>query len=76
MIPYRPIPSDSNNLDRSGHLITLGSNKDTDLANDAKPPMEGATKIARLLLDKWTTSGSGPVAAILDENQTQEDRKK
>lgn len=76
MIPYRPISSNPANLDRSGRLITYGPSIDNNFGNDTKPSMEEATKSVRLLLDKWTTSGSAPVAAILNEEQNEDGDKR
>ena len=72
MIPYRPISSNPANLDRSGRLIAFRPSIDERLETDAKPPMVEATKSVRLLLDKWTTSGSAPIDAILNEEQNQD----
>lgn len=72
MIPYRPVSSNPANLDRSGRLIAFRPSIDDRFETDAKPPMEEATKSVRLLLDKWTTSGSAPIDAILNEEQNQD----
>ena len=72
MIPYRPTSSNPANFDSSGRLIAFKSSTDNRFESGAKPPMEEATESVRLLLDKWTTSGSAPIDAILKEEQTQD----
>lgn len=62
MVPYRPRPLRQINSDR---LIPY----EEDLDNDNK---QGATNSVRLLLDKWTNSGSAPVSEILIEEATKE----
>ena len=66
MIPYNPASSTAAYLDSSNRLIPygLGAVPGSDL--NPKPAMREATKSVRLLLDKWTTSGSTPVSDILD----------
>ena len=76
MVPYRPIAPNPAKFDRSGHLITIGPSRHTRLETDSKLAMEEATKSVRLLLDKWTTSGSGPVSAMLNEKATRDDYKR
>ncbi|KAL8869782.1 MAG: hypothetical protein Q9174_004014 [Haloplaca sp. 1 TL-2023] len=60
MIPYRP-----NFLRpiRSDYLLTEGQVSDP----HAESATKEATKSIRLLLDKWTTAGSGPVSNALDQ---------
>ncbi|KAL8788755.1 MAG: hypothetical protein Q9195_007162 [Heterodermia aff. obscurata] len=74
-ILYRPISSNPVNHDRSGHLITFRPSIDNRFEDDANSPMEEATKSVRLLLDKWTTSGSAPIDAILNEEQAEDNIK-
>ena len=65
MVPYRPrLP----NRIRSDYLIPGGQGPDS----DTKSATQEATNTVRLLLDKWTTSGSAPVSSILDEEATRE----
>ena len=58
MVPYRPNAAYSTQRNR---FISAGS--------DTVPgsAMEEATRSVRLLLDKWTTSGSAPVSKVLTE---------
>ena len=60
MIPYRP-----NFLGplRSDYLLTNGPIADS----RTESATQEATKNIRLLLDKWTTAGSGPVSHALDQ---------
>ena len=65
MVPYRPrLP----NQIRSDRLIPGGQGQDS----DTKFATQEATNSVRLLLDKWTTSGSAPVSNILDEEAARE----
>ena len=69
MVPYRPAASNSRLISHSnGHLISTARNSN---ANDTapKPAMEEATESVRLLLDKWTNSGSAPISDFLDEDE-------
>lgn len=60
IVPYNPvIPAPI----RSGLLISGGQGSDS----GTKSATQEATNSVRLLLDKWTTSGSAPVSNILDE---------
>ena len=65
MVPYRP-----GGLDpiRSDRLISDKQDHD----RGTKSATEEATNSVRLLLDKWTTSGSAPVSNILDEEAARE----
>lgn len=65
MVPYRTRVS---NGIRSDRLIPDRHGIDSDL----KSATQEATKSVRLLLDKWTTSGSAPVSTILDEEAARE----
>lgn len=60
MVPYRPSRYDSI---RSDHLLSSGPAPD----GGAKPAVQEAIESVRLLLDKWTASGSALVSNILDE---------
>lgn len=60
MVPYRPNLPDPNRSDR---LICGGQSSDS----GTKLATHEATNSVRLLLDKWTASGSAPVSNILDE---------
>lgn len=65
MVPYRPRGPERISSDR---LISDGQDPDS----GTKSATEEATKSVRLLLDKWTTSGSAPVSNILDEEAARE----
>ena len=65
MVPYRPGGPERLASDR---LISDGQGPDS----GTKSATEEATNSVRLLLDKWTTSGSAPVSNILDEEATRE----
>lgn len=65
MVPYRPRPLRQINSDR---LIPYKQDPD----DDTKDLSQGATNSVRLLLDKWTNSGSAPVSEILTEEATKE----
>lgn len=58
MVPYRP------NVTHSAHR-----NRFISAGPDTAPrsAVESATETVRLLLDKWTTSGSGPISELLAE---------
>ena len=60
MVPYRPKPLHQVNSD---HLIPYRQGPDSGTHDSAQE----ATNSIRLLLDKWTKSGSAPVSKILDE---------
>ena len=65
MVPYRPrVPSPI----RSDYLLAGGQ----DLDNSTETKTEEATNSVRLLLDKWTTTGSAPISNILDEEAAEE----
>ena len=59
LIPYSPRPTDP----RKQQLLISGV-VDT---KSKRPVMQEATESIRLLLDKWTTSGSAPVSDVLSE---------
>jgi len=65
MVPYRPrLP----NLIRSDRLICGGQ-----ISNSGRTSAkQEATNSIRLLLDKWTNSGSAPISNILDEEAVKE----
>ena len=65
MVPYRPANPDSIPSDR---LIAGGNGLDS----GATSATQEVTKSVRLLLDKWTTSGSAPISNILDEEAARE----
>lgn len=65
MVPYRPPGPERLASDR---LISDGQGPDS----GTKSATEEATNSVRLLLDKWTTSGSAPVSNILDEEAARE----
>ena len=71
MIPYRASGSIPSGPSTSNRLISAEPIS-SDL--DAKLAMEEATKNVRLLLDKWTTTGSAPVADILEEEPARESK--
>ena len=59
MVPYRPVNSNSILSDR---LIAGGHGPDSGTTSATQE----VTKSVRILLDKWTTSGSAPISDILD----------
>lgn len=65
MVPYRPRPLHQINSDR---LIPYRQDSDSDIENLSC----GATHIVRLLLDKWTNSGSTTVSDVPKEEATKE----
>lgn len=65
MVPYRLGGPERIASDR---LISDGQGPDS----GTKSATEEATNSVRLLLDKWTTSGSAPVSNILDEEAARE----
>lgn len=65
MIPYKPKAPDRIRSDR---LIPAGQGPDV----NTKSVTQEATNSVRLLLDKWTTSGSAPISNILDEEAARE----
>ncbi len=68
MVPYKP---GGPALIRSDHLISGGDSQDSGTASATQE----VTKSVRLLLDKWTTSGSAPTSNILDEEAAREEDK-
>ncbi|KAL8706837.1 MAG: hypothetical protein Q9225_007904, partial [Loekoesia sp. 1 TL-2023] len=65
MVPFRPSRYNPVRFDR---LISNGQ----DPGSRTKSATEEAINSVRLLLDKWTTSGSAPVSNILDEEAATE----
>lgn len=66
MVPYRHNAAYA----RQGTLfISAGPDGSTRPATVTGSAMEEATRSVRLLLDKWTTSGSAPVSEILAETE-------
>ncbi len=65
MIPYKPKAPDRIRSDR---LIPAGQGPDV----NTKSVTQEATNSVRLLLDKWTTSGSAPISNVLDEEAARE----
>lgn len=63
MVPYRPNVAYSTQWNRS-----ISAGPDT----VQRSAMEEATRSVRLLLDKWTTSGSAPVSELLAETESKE----
>lgn len=66
MVPYKPGRPDPIRSDR---LISGGDGPDSGTISATQE----VTKSVRLLLDKWTTSGSGPISNILDEEAAREE---
>ena len=66
MVPYRPNAAYST----QGNLF-ISAGPDGSTRPDTVPgsALEEATRSVRLLLDKWTTSGSAPVSEILAETE-------
>lgn len=67
LIPYKPLFFKPSMSDR---LLANGVGSDGSEKHEAP----GATNSIRLLLDKWTVSGSAPVAGMLEE-ESEKDRK-
>lgn len=65
LVPYRPRPFHQINSDR---LISYRQGPESSI----KHSTQEATNSVRLLLDKWTNSGSAPVSNILDEEAAKE----
>lgn len=63
MVPYKPNVAYSTQWNRS-----ISAGPDT----VQRSAMEEATRSVRLLLDKWTTSGSAPVSELLAETESKE----
>ena len=63
MVPYRPSAAYSTQWNP---FISVGPN------TVQRSAMEEATRSVRLLLDKWTTSGSAPVSGLLTETENKE----
>lgn len=76
MIPYEPSTSVPPYRDRSNYLISAGSNQTPGLEIGPKPAINEANRSVRLLLDKWTTSGSAPVSHILDAEATKDSQER
>lgn len=69
MVPFRPRPSPEFNSDRLLDLSSWGPDR------GAKTATQEATDSVRLLLDKWTTSGSAPVSNLLDEEAARDEKE-
>ena len=69
IVPYRPIPPKLMNPNRLISLDGRGPDR------DAKTATQEATNSVRLLLDKWTTSGSAPVSDLLKEEAARDNRE-
>jgi hypothetical protein len=65
MVPYRPRLPNSTQSDR----LICGGQSSNSGRTSAK---QEATNSVRLLLDKWTNSGSAPISNILDEEAAKE----
>lgn len=70
MIPYRPRAPGA--YPTHPHLLTGAGPGVARQATDPKPMMEEVTNSVRLLLDKWTTSGSTPVSDVLVETASKD----
>lgn len=75
MIPYRPTYPNTRFLNQPRLLLSAVPDGPSIPDTDPKPAMEEATRSVRLLLDKWTTSGSAPLSKLLENaaNDTQEE---
>lgn len=69
MVPYRPAASNPKHINQSNSLIYVTPRSSNFLDTNQKLAKEEVTKSARLLLDKWTTSGSAPVSDLLAEEE-------
>lgn len=74
MVPYRPTHSITGYFNQSRLLISAVPDGPSRSDTDPKPAMEEATRSVRLLLDKWTASGSAPLSTFLEsaDNVVQE----
>lgn len=68
MVPYRPAASNSRIISQPNGQIISTTRSSNAIETSPKPAMEEATKSVRLLLDKWTNSGSAPISDLLDED--------
>lgn len=69
MVPYRPAASNPKHINQSNSLIYITPRGSNSVDTNLKFAKEEVTKSARLLLDKWTTSGSAPVSDLLAEEE-------
>jgi hypothetical protein len=67
MVPYRSRSSYSTTTRTSQRFLTEGENTPDSPDTELSDSVGEASRSARLLLDKWTTPGSLPVAKILGE---------
>ena len=75
MVPYRQGTPNTAHPERWNRLISSGAGGATNMVTEAKPAMEEATDSVRLLLDKWTTSGSAPLSDLLIEDSSKDTRR-
>lgn len=75
MVPYTPRTSNAAHSEPWNRLISSGAGEAVSMLTDAKPAMEEATNSVRLLLDKWTTSGSAPLSDMLIEESLKDPRR-
>lgn len=68
MVPYRPKVQTSIRQDR---LIQNGQDSEGNVQSTG----EGAIESVRLLLDKWTATGSGPFSEVLDNEVASEGKE-
>jgi hypothetical protein len=76
MVPYRPTISNEARYNQSNCLVPVKRGGPARSDTDPKPAMEEATNSVRLLLDKWTTSGSAPVSDMLVEKAAKDSQDK
>lgn len=72
MVPYTPTNSRAAYFHQSKLLLPAAPSETARSGTDRKPAMDEATKSVRLLLDKWTVSGSAPVSDLLIESATKD----
>ena len=63
-IPCRPTTFNRSQIAHSDRLISEQLRDAVDSGPDSKSAMQEATRNVRLLLDKWTTSGSAPASGF------------
>ncbi|KAL6718674.1 hypothetical protein ACLMJK_002908 [Lecanora helva] len=76
MIPYKSDDSRMSYLKSSNRLISDRDQTMPGIEARPKPAIEEATQSVRLLLDKWTNSGSAPIADVLDAEDARNSRER
>lgn len=71
MVPYKSFYTDQGN----SRLTIAGPDGPARLGIGEKPVIEEATESIRLLLDKWTATGSAPISDVLVEEAAKDHRE-